>query len=348
MKFAGNKQAGERDQGMIFTNPFRNPGTSLVDQVGVHGGGGLVVTELGILAYEALQRGRRGQVMAVFERSFYVVLDDFLICIGSREIDSGPLHVLCANHQQRELKRGDAVAVIGTTIQVAGKPFATFDAASVWAPEHISNWTLSDLRAGLGAVDQFWCGRLIEEGLAAAGCARFPVTCSRLVDAARPGVAALACIVDRGLEGHAITDGGELAKLIGLGPGLTPSGDDLLGGALIALASLGFLNVREILWDICRGQLARTNEISQAHLRAAALGHGAAALHTAIHATMTGRVDLMTQALSAVSAIGHTSGRDGFAGVLVALRAVVRYLSKSASLQSISQESLVSSQPWLL
>jgi hypothetical protein len=298
-------------------------------------GSGLVVSELGILAHEVLQRERRGRIIAVFDRSFYAVLDDFVICVGSREINSGPLHVLCENYQRRGLRLGDRVTVIGTAIQVADKPFASFDAASVWAPEHTSKWTLSDLCTGLSAVDQFWCGSLIEEGLAAAGCARFPVTRSRLFDAAAPGVAALAGIVERGLQGHCISGGGAVEKLIGLGPGLTPSGDDLLAGALIALDSLGLLNIRNNLWDVCRGQLARTNEISQAHLRAAALGHGAAALHTAIHTTMCARVDRVTQALSAVSAIGHTSGRDGFAGVLVVLRTVVHSLAKSASLQSI-------------
>jgi hypothetical protein len=315
---------------MGFTRSICNPGVLSADRAATRRMGGLVVTELGILAREALRRKRKGRIIAVFERSFYTALDGLVICVGAREIGSGPLHVLCENHHQRELRQGDAVAVVGTTIRIADKPFASFDAASVWAPECISNWTLSDLQTGLSAVDQFWCGSSIEEGLAAAGCVRFPATCSRLVDAARPGVAALARMLDRGLAGHPIPDGGELAKLMGLGPGLTPSGDDLLGGALIALASLGFLNMRDILWEICRAQLARTNEISQAHLCAAARGHGAAALHAAIHATMGGRVDLMTQALSAVSAVGHTSGRDGFAGVLIVLRAAVRYLGKFA------------------
>lgn len=122
-----------------------------------------------------------------------------------------------------------------------------------------------------------------------------------------------------------LEDCAQLTGLIGLGPGLTPSGDDLLGGTLIALAAFGFLDARNMLWDGCRQHLDRTNEISRAHLGAAALGCGAAALHTAIHATMNGRVDLIGPALSAVSAIGHTSGRDAFAGALIVLRAIERH-----------------------
>ncbi|MFN5716397.1 MAG: DUF2877 domain-containing protein, partial [Bradyrhizobium sp.] len=115
-----------------------------------------------------------------------------------------------------------------------------------------------------------------------------------------------------------------LGSLIGLGPGLTPSGDDLIGGALIALAALGRTECRDALWDRCRALLDGTNDISRIHLRAAALGYGAAALHDAIHATMSGERAGFRRALTALSAIGHTSGQDAFAGSLIVLRHELR------------------------
>jgi hypothetical protein len=124
--------------------------------------------------------------------------------------------------------------------------------------------------------------------------------------------------------GDAPAEFATLASLVGLGPGLTPSGDDLIGGALIALAALGRFECRDVLWRHCIGLLDRTNEISAAHLRAAALGYGAAALHTAIHATMSGQVTSLRSALFALAAIGHTSGRDAFAGCLLAFRHSIR------------------------
>jgi hypothetical protein len=150
-----------------------------------------------------------------------------------------------------------------------------------------------------------------------------------MMEAATPGVIALDCIVADALDGRAPlpADCGELTRLIGLGPGLTPSGDDVLAGALVALATLDLLDLRDVLWNVCREHLARTNDISRVHLRAAALGYGAAALHAAIHTTIGGRADRVEQAIAAVSAIGHSSGRDGFAGVLIVLRAVERHLA---------------------
>jgi len=50
-------------------------------------------------------------------------------------------------------------------------------------------------------------------------------------------------------------------------------------------------------------------------------------MHDAIHMTMRGEVSCIELALAAVSTIGHSSGRDGFAGALIAQRAVERNFS---------------------
>lgn len=284
------------------------------------------VGELGLVAHAALRAGGRGRIVAVFERCFYATLDGHSICVGSRALGSGPLHVLCEDWPPRRLAPGNDVAVVGTEIHVEGAPLARFGAAPVWAPDRAPDWTRDSLCAGLRAVDELWSTPSTDEGLVAMGQAQPAPEPSRLVAAARPGVAALNRIIDEGLRGGSPTaaDHAALAGLIGLGPGLTPSGDDLLLGALVALASLGCCDARDALWEACRGQLDRTNEISRAHLEAAALGCGAAALHGAVHATMSGSLDLVQPSLLAVAAIGHTSGRDGFAGALIALRVVAR------------------------
>jgi hypothetical protein len=292
----------------------------------------LAVTELGPLALEALRSGSVGTIVAVFARSFYAVFGGQWVCVGSLELGSGPLQVLCESRPSRWPAIGDVVTVNGAALRMNGVPFASFDAARVWTPARASAWTLDCLRAGLGAVDEFSRADPLEEGLAAAGHVRLPARPSPIVAAAAPGFSALDRIVTGALrrEAPCPADVAALVGLIGLGPGLTPSGDDLLGGALIALATLNLFDLRDMLWNACRQHLARTNEISQAHLRAAALGYGAAALHAAIHTTIGGETDRVEMALAAVSAIGHTSGRDGFAGVLIVLRALDRRLAGDA------------------
>ncbi|WP_312011439.1 MULTISPECIES: DUF2877 domain-containing protein [unclassified Bradyrhizobium] len=277
--------------------------------------------EVGLLADRALRDRAAGQVVAVFERSFYAVIDGIWICVGRSGIGSGPLHVV-GDFRWSGLVVGDPVRVADSILWIGATPLANLAARSVWAPPAAPHWSTASLRRGLDAVDEVWGGDLITEGLAVAGSGRAPGDASALVRAAMPGLATLELILACS-DDDADRESG-LASLIGLGPGLTPSGDDLIGGALIALAALGRIECRDALWDDCRALLDGTNDISRIHLRAAALGYGAAALHAAIHATMSGEAAGFRRALTALTAIGHTSGLDAFAGSLIVLRHALR------------------------
>jgi hypothetical protein len=116
-----------------------------------------------------------------------------------------------------------------------------------------------------------------------------------------------------------------LRPLLGLGPGLTPSGDDFLGGAMVALTCLGMNPLRERIWATLAPVAAtHTNDVSRAHLAAAAEGYGSAPLHNLIDAIVAGDADAMPQRIAALAAIGHTSGWDAMAGALTVLRAAAR------------------------
>lgn len=109
--------------------------------------------------------------------------------------------------------------------------------------------------------------------------------------------------------------------LIGLGPGLTPAGDDFVGGALIALraAGRGALAGRVAAWALGLAG-SGTGKISRAHLRCAAAGEGHEALHEFLRVLHQGR-QAVERALAALSGIGHSSGLDAAAGALLALDA---------------------------
>lgn len=104
------------------------------------------------------------------------------------------------------------------------------------------------------------------------------------------------------------------ASLIGLGPGLTPAGDDFVGGAMIALRTFGnaALADRIAAWALPLAEVG-TSRISRAHLHCAAEGEGHEALHDWLHGFRDGDYRRLAR-------IGHTSGLDAAAGCAGALR----------------------------
>ncbi|HJS32433.1 MAG TPA: DUF2877 domain-containing protein [Alphaproteobacteria bacterium] len=115
--------------------------------------------------------------------------------------------------------------------------------------------------------------------------------------------------------------------LLGLGPGLTPSGDDALGGALIALQAYGRAHAARDLSDLLlAAPLAATGTISRAHLACAIDGEGHETLHTLLSALASAGPEAIIAATERVTAIGQSSGWDTMAGVA----AVLAGLSRSA------------------
>jgi hypothetical protein len=99
-----------------------------------------------------------------------------------------------------------------------------------------------------------------------------------------------------------------------LGPGLTPSGDDYLGGMLVALHALGREAQARGLWRWLQPRLSRTSAISGAHLEAAAAGEA----HEALHEVLSRPSDATVRNLKT---LGHCSGWDALAGAVAVLRA---------------------------
>ena len=108
--------------------------------------------------------------------------------------------------------------------------------------------------------------------------------------------------------------GAPITDLIGLGIGLTPSGDDFLCGVLAGLTLLGLRDsqdFRHLSAEISRN-LAKTNAISAAFLRCAMDGQFSEALVT------LGSVSF-SQSLQMFHDIGHSSGADTLCGLYFAL-----------------------------
>jgi hypothetical protein len=114
--------------------------------------------------------------------------------------------------------------------------------------------------------------------------------------------------------------------LIGLGTGLTPSGDDFVGGLLFCLKHLGETRLAAKLIEVVtRAEFlgSATNEISAAILLDLAAGHAVAPVHEIVNRLLMGEThERIHSSVSELTRIGHSTGWDLLAGVLTGLLAV--------------------------
>lgn len=111
-------------------------------------------------------------------------------------------------------------------------------------------------------------------------------------------------------------------RLVGLGEGLTPSGDDYIGGVLFGLAMLQEAGAR-LPWYSMRGVASfaetaatRTNRISAALLADHAAGHASEVLHRFVLALLVNEAPeaARREAMDLIR-IGHSTGWDLLTGV---------------------------------
>lgn len=110
--------------------------------------------------------------------------------------------------------------------------------------------------------------------------------------------------------------------LIGRGPGLTPSGDDILAAALFTHAALGTPGTNPVGARIAESSRGRTTAVSTLSLRAAAQGRAVDPLRTALTSLVTG--SRSRSALIEVLSLGHSSGADLVRGMRDALAAATQ------------------------
>lgn len=113
-------------------------------------------------------------------------------------------------------------------------------------------------------------------------------------------------------------------SIVGLGPGLTPSGDDALVGmaaGVAALATIGTVDAA-FLRSAADAAPARTTAVGATFLRHAAAGEFANGLHVLIAALLGPDPAAIAPAIVRTVALGATSGADTLVGVLLGLDAL--------------------------
>ena len=111
--------------------------------------------------------------------------------------------------------------------------------------------------------------------------------------------------------------------LVGLGEGLTPSGDDFLVGLLAVLHVTGFLScsvASPVHEQFCQCVRLGTSQLSGEFLRCAFEGHFAELLVMLVRALWAPATDAWPAHAATLAAVGHSSGVDAMVGIALGCR----------------------------
>jgi hypothetical protein len=295
--------------------------------------------------------GFSGKVLAVLSTTIYLVGGDGEILWMSQE--GLPMHRRCilASFQPRSICVGEDFFVHGPFLRFSEGVTIDSDSATEWKPSGVGPKHTEPL-AVVNA-----CTRRLFEAVVKLGNPKgfgqmilqmipqmIPITSSfadgntQAISNADPLLAkarnsildlATACF---NFDMTEVTRRGR--ELVGLGPGLTPSGDDFLGGLLFAAHSLKTAYPQDFNWgeepvmDMIDWASRQTHPISHAILRDHASGQGPEPLHDVVASLLNGQdLGLTLEGAKRLIGIGATSGWDILAGMLTGMLFVEGKLS---------------------
>lgn len=245
--------------------------------------------ELGLGAQEVLSVPGTGRVVGVFPKAAYLSMPAGLVALTGFDVHPGPVHARSAA-PLGNLRVDDRVLVTSSLLQT-GPVLLELTGAGVW-------------RGDLPAAAELKSGRRLGLGL--------------LQGAPESAVPPdLVSKTSRLLGKHDLL--GAARTLGGVGPGLTPAGDDCLAGILLVRRILG-TEPSETLEEVA--SRVETNDVSRSFLHWAARGQAIEPVHRFLVMASRGESDGARVALKELTTFGHSSGADVALGLKLGLEAV--------------------------
>jgi hypothetical protein len=281
------------------------------------------------------QEGWDGEILAVHPHSCYLTDEDGAIyAVVEQSLGNGPLNLVIPSgptHSLQHLSPGESVRSTGEVLMLSDSLDIGLATAELWDPKPYAalGADADALRRALTALFETTTTRSPETSLARllpylqAEDLPGPLQKVRHFPRSHALISGLAeSLAGRNRRGLKVVT----SSMAGLGPGLTPAGDDFLAGVLLALALTQQIRDDPELAGIADLLLEtagpRTGEISAAYLKAAHAGEVSEGWHGLLSAIAGGDPRSLEETAEAVLHIGETSGADMLAGFLTAMQAI--------------------------
>jgi hypothetical protein len=287
------------------------------------------IAQMGATARQCLAPGERGTVLAVLSDVVYLHTASLeILWLAS---DGTSMHRRCAKvgDSLPRLKAGAPFYVDECGMKIAPEVTLDSDTAALWQPCPINTGEVVRLAELLGCVRAL---ASILDCAQAPGLGRFipqivhdePEAVNTTQDPvllrAKPLVLDAA---DAFRKGHGERAAQCVDALVGFGAGLTPSGDDFLGGLLFGAKALrtAYPNSRFLHATVpAKTYRARTHPISWTLLDDQTKGHAIAPLHVIVNGILAGAsIEGIRPAVLQLVRVGHSTGWDTLAGLFAGL-----------------------------
>lgn len=261
-----------------------------------------------------------------------VTLAGAALALVSRRVGNGPLNAVVSHPQALALlSRGDTVCGDGVQLSLGKGWRLALAPAVTWDP--CPDYDRLARRPQVVARNLAWLRQHLPLEAPQASLAAGPLALTQGAFGSRPSVALVqaraGALTDGVRQGYQQGNLGQIAafagRLAGLGPGLTPAGDDWLAGWLVGLRAATAMNDSRPPLDldavgraVVGSARTRTSRLSLGFLQAAADGAVAEPWHALLAALSNADPTPLRHAAAEIMRHGATSGSDMLAGFLTA------------------------------
>ena len=264
-------------------------------------------------------------IHSVFTRTINIIVKNQLYTIASNQLDNAPATLLIEldNFNSYRFLPDDRVRIRNEQLKLTNKLSIDLSATHLWKKE-ISHFPIKEnqLHQNLLYATAFvlkmgktdWLREDSEDRIS------FQKEMGRMLRERTAGLM-------QNFERSTLTEQVKRTEgIIGLGQGLTPSGDDFLVGVMLAFSTLkkDLFNKRKWASQVVNVSKEKTNAISYSALKYAAIGETRESIYSFIHALFTGSEEAIERELLAVLKIGSSSGTEITWGILNGLTLILK------------------------